>query len=37
MGVEIFSQRQRISPKIMNKMGDKYSLWEKGELIIAKI
>ena len=33
MGVEIFSQRQRISPKTMNKMGDKYSLWEKGELM----
>lgn len=33
LGVEIFSQRQRLSPKTMNKMGDKYSLWEKGELI----
>ena len=37
LGVEIFSQRQRLSPKTKNKMGDKYSLWEKGELIIAKI
>ncbi|MGO5313816.1 hypothetical protein ACTQ1O_05300 [Bilifractor sp. LCP21S3_A7] len=27
MGVEIFSQRQRISPKTINEMGDKYSPW----------